>query len=83
MMTDTNKDRGSTLHSDLPSADRILRDAAAASGVPGAIMRDAFAAITLAGMDCRGLDGEAVALRCYEVADAMMAERAELAETAE
>ena len=43
-------------------------------------MRDAFAAVVLAGFNCRGMEGSAVALRCYEVADAMMAERAEFEE---
>ncbi len=38
-------------------------------------MRDVFAAIALTKFDCRGMESAAVALRCYDIADAMIAER--------
>ncbi len=45
-------------------------------------MRDVLAMAVLSRFDCRGLDGEAVAARCYEIADAMIEERPKAAERA-
>jgi hypothetical protein len=50
------------------------------SPIPDAMLRDLFAGVVLSSFDCRGLKGEDVAARCYEVADALMEERGERAE---